>query len=842
MKPNFFIFKLAWNDLKSGGWSLWVFCACLILGVTLVAASASLYQTLQSALLSDTRTLMGGDLQVESNQPLPENAQSWILNRGDISKVIEMDTMLGTKADNIIKVELQTVDENYPLYGKLTLQPNQPVQSLLSFKNAHWGILIDPILANKMNLALGDFVTVGYLKMQVRGLILDQPNRRLSANWRGTPVLLSEQALNKTGLLQPGSRVEYEYFVRTSTETETWRQAFYEAFPDQKWEVRTFQERSRRIAERLGQIASGLILIGLSTLFIGGLGVFNSIQAYLKGKLKTIATLSAVGLRKRQLACMYLIQIALLSAASSLVGSCLGGALALLGTSVIAAEIQITPTLSSFGWPLLMAFGFGIWTAFSFAIPALGRALSIQPVTLFRGFTDSTGFMSKKWLATTWICGAGLLLLIVLAVPDLLFGLAFIGVIGLVLLLLELVVRGIRNTAQALENKLSFSGFFVARLAISNLHRPESPLRTSLLSLGASLTLLVACTLVVTSLIRTIHETIPEEAPALVLYDILSDQLDTVSQTIEQTATLKRFETAPLINSRVSHINGQPLSEITTLEPNRIQEAERDNYKLSHTSNNIDSLTIVEGAWWTEPVSGPPKMAMEDREAYQLGLSPGDTVTFNIQGNVLEAELAAIYKQKGLQTQFWFEAVFSEGALNPFIQRYVGTAYMADSKALELQNQLGKIAPNVVTVRTETILTTAKDLLKKASIGLTVVAAISFAASLLVLVTVMAAGKVRQVYESTILTCIGARFADIKISLYLEYLLLAIVTSVFSIILGAAIALPLLHFRLKLPTENLLWYGVAAALFVSILSLSLSAIYWLKRLKLKPSLLLRNVD
>lgn len=842
MRSNAFIVRFAWQDLKSSGWTLWVFCACLILGVALVSASVSLYQVLQSGLLSDTRALMGGDLQIDSKQPLPDAVLSWIRQEGDVSRVIEVDTMLGTETGDLIKVELQSADENYPLYGELKLVPSQPFQDLLRFENGYWGILIDPVLANKINLSAGDMVSIGFLKMQIRGVIMDQPNRRLSSNWRGTPVLLSEEALLASGLIQPGSLVDYDYFVRTETSPETWRQSFYTAFPEGRWEVRTFKERSRRIAERLGQIASGLILIGLSTLFIGGLGVFTSIQEYLQGKLKTIATLSALGLRQGQVASVYLIQVGFLSGGSSLVGSFLGGGLALLGTSVIATEVPLVTTVSDFIGPLLIALGFGVWTAYSFALLAIARALSVHPATLFRGDSGTPQTISKNWKILSWACAMGLILFVLLVVPDPLFGLGFIGAVGGLLLLLDLVVRAIRTVSQSLETNLSFSKFFVVRLAISNLHRPDSPLRVSLLSLGASLTLLVACTIVVASLIRTVQQTIPEEAPALVLYDIWADQLEDVQQTIQEASNLKRVDIAPLVSSRISHINRQPLSEITTLSQRRIQEAERDDYKLSYTANNIDKLTVVEGAWWEEPVSGLPKMAMEDREAYQLGLSSGDIVTFNIEGIPLEAEVVAIYQQKGLQTRFWFEGVFSEGALDPFILRYVGAAYMLDSEALETQKQLGKRAPNVVTVRTESILKTARDLLGKASVGLAVVAGVSFVASLLVLVSVMAAGKARQVYEFTILTCIGAKYSDIKVSLYLEYILLAVITSLFAITLGSAIAFPLLHFRLKLSSGDLLWLGMLTALLVSTTSLGLSAQYWLRRLKLKPALLLRNVN
>lgn len=160
--------------------------------------------------------------------------------------------------------------------------------------------------------------------------------------------------------------------------------------------------------------------------------------------------------------------------------------------------------------------------------------------------------------------------------------------------------------------------------------------------------------------------------------------------------------------------------------------------------------------------------------------------------------------------------------------------------AIEIQNRLAENLPNVVTVRTESILTAAREILGKASIGLTVVAIVSFGASLLVLISVMATGRTRQIYDATILHCIGTKLGDIRKSLHLEYLLLALITSVFAILLGSAIAIPLLHWRLKLPSQDLIWMGAATAFAVSLISLSLGARYLLKRLSIKPADLLRS--
>ncbi|MGB5600779.1 MAG: FtsX-like permease family protein, partial [Thiothrix litoralis] len=379
-----FLLSLAWRDLRASGRSLWIFCACLVLGVTLVSASGGLYRLIGDGLLADTRELLGGDLQVDSNQPqpLPDEALDWMAERGKVSQLIELRTMLGTPQEDFVLIELQSVDDLYPLYGSLQLDPVKPLSELISNQNGRWGVAVDHSLAVRYELKVGDSVSIGSLQMDVRALIMKQPDRNLTADWRGSPVLISPQAIRDAQLLQPGSRVEYDYRVATELPVATWKTLFYERFPDRGWEVRTFEDRSERISERLGQIASGLLVIGFSTLFIGGLGVFSSIQSYLQGKLKTIATLRSLGLRNRRIAAVYLLQVGIMGGGASLLGSLLGVSLALLGSTVVAAELPISTTFEALPAPFFSALVFGLLTAFCFALPAIGSALSVSPASL----------------------------------------------------------------------------------------------------------------------------------------------------------------------------------------------------------------------------------------------------------------------------------------------------------------------------------------------------------------------------------------------------------------------------------------------------------------------------
>lgn len=842
--------SFASRDLRGSGHSLWLFCACLALGVTLVAATGGLYQQVSHALLSDTRALMGGDLEVDARAPLPDKALRWMSEHGSVSLLSELHTMLGTTDGRFTIVELQSVDQHYPLYGELRLEPDNGLAAITAKRDGHWGIAVDPVLAQRFDLALDDKVTIGSLELVVRAVIRKQPDRALNADWRGAPVLISQQALQASELVQPASRVDYEYRVRTDIVANDWRDQFYQAFPQADWEVRTFSDRSERIGKRLAQVASGLLIIGFSTLFIGGLGVFNSVQAYLQGKLSTLATLRSLGLRDRRLAMVYLLQVGMLAAGACLVGALAGLGIALAAAAVASAQVPVISTLDNLLPALLLAIVFGLLTAFTFAMPAIGRALSVNPAALFRGIDASDTKTPRRWWWST-IAGCVLIaMLILLTLPDPLFGAGFVALVALLLVLLDAIVRGLRRLGRKLDDHPILGQRFALRLAVANLHRPGSPLRSSLLSLGTALTLLVACAIVVGALLQAIDDTIPKEAPSLVLYDISSDQRDAVVDLVQQTPGVVRFDSAPLVLARIARVNDEVLRD--SAQQNRRYEA-RDEQKVTYRASNIDSVTMVRGAWWDEgKATGntPGKtlgqsvdgawVVMEDREADQLGLQVGDQLTFSVQDQTLQAQLTGIYKQKGLQTRFWFEAIFSDGALDPFIYRYVGAGYMDDNVALEVQGRIAGIAPNVVSVRTASILTTARQLLGKASAGLAAIALISLSVSLLVLTGVMATSRVRQVYDATILHSLGARLSVIRHALLLEYLLLAAITSAFATILGSAIAAPLLIFRLKLDADIPYLFGMLTAVGMSTLCLYFGASYLLRRLRLKPALLLRS--
>lgn len=650
-------------------------------------------------------------------------------------------------------------------------------------------------------------------------------------------MLVADGALLATGLVQPLSRVEYRYRVRTNQPASQWRDAFVAAFPALDAEVQTFEQRSERMAEVLAQIGSGLLLIGFSALFIGGLGVFNSVQAYLQGKLTTLATLRALGLRDGQLAAMVLLQIVMLALLASAAGVLLGNALALLGAFATAERLPMTVLLGGLWQPSLVALLFGVLTAVAFALPALGRALSVSPAALFRGVNGALLRTPRNtWWLTAGAAGT-VLLLLVLTLPDPRFGLAFVAATAVLLMLLATITRALKHVARRVQAMERWQPALELQLALAGLQQPHSPLRPALLSLGSALTLLVACTLVVVSLLRTVNETVPANAPALVFYDVQTEQIEILRDTLQASPGLDRVQTAPLVLGRLVAVNGEPLR--SSADGERAMEA-RDEHKLSNRAGNFDDVVLDRGQWWPADHRGKSLVAMEDREADQLGLKVGDALRFDIMGTPVDATLSAIYSQRRMQSRLWLEAIFSDGVLDPFITRHVGAAWLPADQALAAQDRLAAVAPNIASVRTESLLRETRALMSRATSGLVVVAGVCLAASLLVLASVVAASRTRQVFDATVMYALGARHSSLRRVLYWEYALLALVTAGFAVLAGSALATGLLRWRLDIDPSGLYWSGVLTAVSVSTISLGLGARYLLRQMNLNPALLLRS--
>jgi putative ABC transport system permease protein len=375
------------------------------------------------------------------------------------------------------------------------------------------------------------------------------------------------------------------------------------------------------------------------------------------------------------------------------------------------------------------------------------------------------------------------------------------------------------------------------RLASASLAGTHSSLRPMLLSLGTALTLLVAATLVIAATVDTLDSAVPQRAPSLVLYDLQEPDRDAFTARAESLEGFEQLAIAPLVLGRLTAVNGELLSQSSIAQ--RALEA-NDEQKLSYRHAGIDNTVVDRGTWWPDDYTGPPLVAMEDREADQLGLQIGDELVFTILGEPVQATLSAIYSQARFETSFWLEAVFSRGVLEPYISRNIGSISLADGQDVAAMNALSVEFPGVVIIRTAKVLAAARAVLAGAGVAVLAIAVVSLAASILVMASVVAVNRQRQVYEASVMHAMGTRMHVILKAVTCEYALLALILTGFATALGTLIGYLILEYWLKIPLHGVWSVGLLVAAAASSFCLLAGWLWLVRSLSATPAMLLRS--
>ena len=434
------------------------------------------------------------------------------------------------------------------------------------------------------------------------------------------------------------------------------------------------------MAEVLGQIGSGLLLIGFSALFIGGLGVFNSVQAYLQGKLGTLATLRAAGpARRAGWPRFVLLQILMLALLASVGGRCSSATRWRWPARCWPREqLPLAPLLAGLWLPSLVGAGCSACSPRSaFALPALGRALSVSPAALFRGIDGSTLQTPRTRVVAHGGVAGGTLVLLVASVPDPRFGLAFVvataAAAGAARRRARACCAGLaRPPAQPTRRALPFE----LRLALAGLQRRDSPLRAALLSLGSALTLLVACTLVVATLLRTVERNRARAAHRRWCSTTCRpNRSRCCTRRCRPARPAVACTTAPLVLGRLIGVNGEALRDSGDGE--RVARSAR-RAQAQQPRGNFDDVVIDRGAWWPDgPRAARRWSRWKTARPTSSGLQVGDRLRFEIMGTAGARPSWPPSTASGACSRgCGWRRIFSDGVLDPFITRHVGAAWM----------------------------------------------------------------------------------------------------------------------------------------------------------------------
>jgi putative ABC transport system permease protein len=315
--------------------------------------------------------------------------------QGRLSVAATLRAMAHAQDGRTALVEIKAVDGAHPLYGTVELDPAQPLAALLAQRTDTFGAAADPALLARLDLKIGAIIRLGQASIEIRAALASEPDKLAGGIGFGPRLLISEDALRATGLLQPGSLVRWHYRLHlpdgdATAGVRSVVPAAAPALPDAGWDISTRTNASPSLEQDVERFTQYLTLVGLTALLVGGVGVANAVKGHLDRKRTVIAILKSVGATGADVFTIYLVQVIALAVLGALPGLAVGAALPFLIVWGFGAvlPLPIAPALHAGG--LALALLYGLLTAVAFALWPLGRAHDVPVSAPTRGFIVPT--------------------------------------------------------------------------------------------------------------------------------------------------------------------------------------------------------------------------------------------------------------------------------------------------------------------------------------------------------------------------------------------------------------------------------------------------------------------
>jgi putative ABC transport system permease protein len=813
-------FRLALRELRGGLKGFYIFLACIALGTAAIAAVNSVSQSITDTISSQGQEILAGDVRFELNNRIATPQEmAFLQGLGTVSTSTGLRSM-ARKPDGSDQalVEVKAVDGIYPLFGKFEALPDYPLSTLLANESGTYGAVVAPLLLDRLGLTIGDELLLGNAKLSITGTVKTEPDA-LSEGFGFAPrMLVSQEALAASGLIQTGSLVEHAYKIRLEDvgDAKGIQARAAKEFPSAGWSIRTSDRAAPSLTENITRFSQFLTLVGLTALIVGGVGVANAVRAFLDSKRTTIATFKCLGAPAMLVVLIYLLQIAIIASAGIITGLVAGALAPMLAAQFLAQFLPVSTAPTLYPGALLLATLFGILTTLAFAILPLGHAREVPATALFReqGF-EVRRLPSWPYILLATLFMAALAGLAIVTAYDRFIAVVFVGAIIFAFVILRLVAALIAWLARRSPRVNSPA----LRLAIGNIHRPGALTPSVVLSLGLGLALLVTLTLIDGNLRRQLTGRMSEGAPNFFFVDIQSAEVENFRNLVHTQAPEGKLVEVPMMRGRILAFNGEDVTKMKV--PAGGQWVLRGDRGITYSEALPENTALTEGSWWPKDYSGEPLVSFSTEEAHALGLKIGDTVTVNVLGRNITARIANLRQVEWQSLSINFVMVFSpntfRGAPHAWLATLTDPSATPSEEAAILKS-VTNTYPTITSVRVKDAIDIVNTLVGQLATAIRAAASVALVASILVLAGALAAGNRARTHDAVVLKTLGATRAMLIRAFSYEYLILGTATAVFALLAGGAAAWFIVSRIMHLPSSFL--PGVAGLTLITALVLT----------------------
>jgi putative ABC transport system permease protein len=805
-------FSVALRELRAGAGGLTVFVLCIALGVMAVAAIGSLGAAFDEALARQGRLLVGGDISFERVHRRASDDERAALDReGQVTESASLRAMTRIPGGKSALIEAKAVDGAYPLYGQVVITEPKDAGPIWRKRGV---IVAERSLLERLNLHIGDTLSIGDAIATVGGILGTQPDRLADRLAYGPRVLMSLETLDGTGLIQPGSLIRWIYRTRlpgTSgddrTALKTARFAIETKFPESGFAITDWTDPAPSIRREVQRFTQFIGLVGLAALLLGGIGVANAIGSYMAKKRQIIATFKTLGATSRLVLAVYMIQALMLAGLGIALGLLLGALTPALLSAVYGDALPIALAVEPHPLSLLTAAGAGLLTMLLFVLLPLGRASVVPPAVHMRShLTHEQERPPLAFIAVAAASGLALFGLAIAASEERLITASIsAGIVAGLLLLL-----GFGWLLQKLAARFRRTRPPAWALALASIAGPGSIARQVAVSLGLGLGFLVAIALIDRSLMAEFKENLQVDAPAYYFLDIDAKDLASFIDSAKSVEPDAKLADAPMLRGRIVDINGVSVDKVQAAPDSRwVLASDRG---LTYADKVPEGSTITEGSWWQPGYSGPPVVSFDAESGRGLGLKLGDTITVNVLGRNVEAKIANFRKIDWESLAINFVMVFSPNTLAGAPHRVLVTLEYPkgtdSAREAKLVQTLADRFPLVTAIKVGDIVEAAKELLQKVMTAIRMTAGVTLLIGALVLAGAVAATQQRRKYQAVLYKTLGATRGRILRAELLEFGLLGLAVAAFALVAGTITAWALCKWGFEV---KFVFSGVAAA-------------------------------
>lgn len=774
--------RFATRELRGGLRGFRVFLACLALGVAAIAAVGTVRAGIEAGLKRDGAALLGGDAEVEFTYRFArEDELAWLRSIAEnISETVDFRSMAVVERDGETErglTQIRAVDDAYPLVGAIQLDPAMPLDTAL----ADYGAVMERVLADRLALGPGDAFRLGEQEFTLRAILDRYPDNAAGGFGLGPRTIVLTEDLASSGLIAEGTlfSTQYRLDLPDGTDLQALKDQAETEFRDSGLRWRDSRRGAGGVEEFVDRIGAFLILVGLSGLAVGGVGVSAAVRAYLAGKTGVIATLKTLGATRQTIFLTYFLQTGALTLLGIIIGLILGASLPVLFAPLIEARLPIPAAFAIYPQPLVEAAIYGLLAALIFTLWPLAKTEDIRAATLFRD-----AFAASRMLpAARYLIAIAALLAMLIGAAIWFSGTAFLtlwtagGIAGslLILILAAILIRWI-----ARRLRRPTRGHTALRLAFGSIGARGGEATSVVLSLGLGLTVLATVGQIDGNLRSSFSDDLPAVAPSYFFVDIQPDQIDGFRERLDTDSAVSRVDSAPMLRGIITQINGIPAEDFA--DGHWVVQGDRG---VTYSDAQLDGTEVTAGAWWPEGYTGPPQISFAEEEALEIGLQIGDTMTVNILGRDITGKVTSFRNVTWEDAGIGFVLAMNESALAGAPHSWISTVYAEPEAEAQILRDLATAYPNITAIRIRDAIDQVIELVGGISAATRYGALITLITGFLVLIGAAAAGERMRTYESAVLKTLGASRKSILTSFALRAALLGLAAG--TVALGAGI-------------------------------------------------------